>query len=373
MNPYIYFRALRHVDHTVFCVDKGQKTYWDPQFQQKVSYSSGQQVKRSILNSFVDELAVKPSPTTFVFEIGKKNDLGEGEVYSTCDPAYPDQLLGGWMKATKSGGEDKERTIKRRSPLSISAMRPLHPLLASYTTENITFDRSDRPEIHGARVYRTEDNKRIEVKGAELIKLLEGTDRSLRRKWIPDQSGSNARTSGLYIYDVAIDLRTLFCVSLNTHEPEMSPKTIEALRDKGWKESENVFGKCLVCPKESDKYKPNNVTGRDEIIPAIAKSLLNWRITSNQARTFSPMETLAVAISTNANKIADAIRTKLVEDSEASPVKPIVDESIDGTDVFVTLPCAGYIATQNESADALDLAEKKLKELIFKYNFENQL
>ena len=45
MNPYIYFRALRHVDHTVFCVDKGQKNYWDPQFQQRVPYSSGQQVK----------------------------------------------------------------------------------------------------------------------------------------------------------------------------------------------------------------------------------------------------------------------------------------------------------------------------------------
>lgn len=369
MNPYIYLRALRHVDHTVFCVDKGQKTYWEPQFQQWVSYSSGQQVKRSVLNSFVDELSIKPSPTTFVFEVGKKNDLGEGEVYSTCDPAYPDQLLGGWMKATKSGGEDKERTIKRRSPLSISAMRPLHPLLASYTTENITFDRSDRPEIHEARVYRTEDNKRIEVRGDELIELLKGTDRSLRRKWIPDQSGSNARTSGLFIYDVAIDLRTLFSVSLSTHEPEISPKTIGALRAKGWTETENVFGKCLVCPKESDK--PNNVVGRDEIIPAIVRSLLNWRITSNQARTFSPMETLAVVISTNANRIADAIRTKLVEDSETPRVKPIIDESLDGSDVFVALPCAGYIQTQNERADALDLAEKGLSRLITEYDFEN--
>lgn len=31
MNPYIYLRALKHADHTVFCVSDGQKTYFDPQ------------------------------------------------------------------------------------------------------------------------------------------------------------------------------------------------------------------------------------------------------------------------------------------------------------------------------------------------------
>jgi len=368
MNSYIYLRALRHVDHAVFCVENGQKTYWDPQFQQKISYSSGQQVKRSIINSFIDELAVKPSPTTFVFEIDGKNALGEGEVYSTCNPAYADQLVGGWMKAIKAGGEEKERTVKRRSPLSISAMRPLHPLLASYTTENITFDRSDKPEDHHAKVYRTEDKKRIEVKGEELIAFLEGSNRSLRRKWIGDKSGSNARTSGLFIYDVAIDLRTLFCVSLNQYEPEMSPKTIEALMGKGWKESENIFGKCLVCPKQSDPA--NGIVGRKEIIPALSRALLNWRITSNQSRTFSPMETLAVVISANANKLADAIRAKLSEDSETR-VKPIIDENVEGADVFVTLPCAGYVVTQNERADALALAEGKLNKLLSDYDDEH--
>ncbi len=84
------------------------------------------------------------------------------------------------------------------------------------------------------------------------------------------------------------------------------------------------------------------------------------------------METLAAAISTNANKIADVIRTKLSEESE-SRVKPIIDESIDGTDVFITLSCAGYILTQNEKTDALLLAENKLIELISSYDFENQL
>ncbi len=357
---YIYLRVLRHVDHTVFCVDKGQKNYWDSQFQQRVPYSSGQQVKRSILTETVNRLNTNPSPTTFAFDIGSNNELGEGEVLSICDPKYPDQLLGGWMKAVK-GGEN--RTIKRRSPLSISAMRPLHPTLGGYTTENITFDRSDRPGLHKVKVYKKVNNNRVEVQEDELKQFLEGTDRSLTRKWIPDQSGSNARTSGLFVYDVAIDLRTLFCVSTNQFEPELNEATIQKLKDAGWKESKNVFGSCLVCPEEK----------RNEIVPALAKALLNWRITSNQSRTFSLMETLAVAISDNANKIAGAIRTKLVEESDSPRAKPIIDEGLEGVDVYVTLPCAGYVVTQNEDAEAIEKAEQKLINMISSFDFENQI
>ena len=58
MNPFIYLRALKHAEHTVFCVEDGQKTYYDPQFSRRVPYSSGQQVKRSILQSVTDILNV---------------------------------------------------------------------------------------------------------------------------------------------------------------------------------------------------------------------------------------------------------------------------------------------------------------------------
>ena len=56
MKPYIYLRGLRHVDLSVFCVESGQKVYWDPVFGTSVPYSSGQQVKRSILDSINCEL-----------------------------------------------------------------------------------------------------------------------------------------------------------------------------------------------------------------------------------------------------------------------------------------------------------------------------
>lgn len=45
MKPYIYLRGLRHIDLSVFCVESGQKSYWDPVFKVQVPFSSGQQVK----------------------------------------------------------------------------------------------------------------------------------------------------------------------------------------------------------------------------------------------------------------------------------------------------------------------------------------
>lgn len=349
MSAYIYLRALKHAEHTVFCVEKGQKTYFDQQFNRYVAYSSGQQVKRSILDSLTTNLNIQMAPITFNYNVNSKKELENKEPWSPCDPSYVDQLLGGWMRA----GDGV--TVKRRSPLSISAMRPIHPLLAGTDKENLTFDRSDKPDRHPVNV-RWGDKLMTDE---EIDVFLETNNRTLpRRNWIPD----NVRTGGLFVYDIAIDLRTLFSVSTNQHEPELSKEKIEDLKTKGWVESENVFGKCLVLPKEE----------REKVIPALASALLNWRITSNQARTFSLMETLAVAISDNANKLAGAIRAKLIEDGEKPKAKPIIDETA-GADVFVTLPCSNYVVTVNESADALDKAEQKLIDLMMAFDYENQL
>lgn len=48
-NSFIYLRGLKHAAFTVFCVENGQKFYYDPQFNVRVPFSSGQQVKRSVL------------------------------------------------------------------------------------------------------------------------------------------------------------------------------------------------------------------------------------------------------------------------------------------------------------------------------------
>ena len=317
------------------------------------SFSSGQQVKRSVLEKLNDILGVQPSPTEFYFDVDKKGALKEGEVLSSCDPHYVDQLLGGWMRTPKGG---KEKAVKRRSPLSISAMTPLHPLLSGLPKENISFDRSDRPNAHKVVVRDANGNV---LTDEQVCDFLDGNDRSLYRKWIPD----NNRATGLFVYDVAIDLRRLFCVSTNQFEPEITADMVESLKTDGWKVVNTAFGECLLMPKEQ----------REQLIPAIADALLDWQITSNQARTFSLMETLAVAVSDNANTLAAAIRAKLIDDNESKPkARPIIDENA-GAKTFIALPCANYIVTETESADALVRARQELIDRMMAFDYENQL
>lgn len=345
----IYIRTLKRAEHTVFCVENGQKTYYDPQFGRRVPYSSGQQIKRSLIDALNAELNTPGSPTTFLFDVNKKKELKEGEVYATCNPSFADQLFGGWMKAGKGG---KERTLKRRSPLSISAMRALHPLLAGTNSESLSFDRSERPNTKV--IVRNE--KGIALTNEELTVLLDGKDRSLSRKWIPPTQ----RATGLFVQDIAIDLRRLFSVTLNALEPEVSEEVKIELQGKGWIETYSVFGKCYTAPK--------NI--RDQWIPALVEAIVDWKITSNQSRTFSLMETLAIAISDNANKIASSIRAKLSEEDKANP---IIEEKLEDVDTFITLPAAGFLVTNSESADALDKAKKHLRQLLNAFNYENQL
>ncbi len=347
----IYIRTLKRAEHTVFCVQDGQKYYYDSQFNRRIPYSSGQQIKRSVFDKLSSLINEQPAPTTFLFDVNNKGKLKEGEVFATCDPTFPDQLFGGWMKASKGGNE---KTVKRRSPLSISAMRGLHPLLASVDSENISFDRSDRP--NNQVIVRNEEGEALSAEQIET--LLTGKDRSLSRKWIPD----NRRAGGLFVQDIAIDLRRLFCILLNPFEPEISLEIEASLREAGWNESKNIFGPCLVAP----------LAVREKLIPALAEAIIEWSITSNQARTFSLMETLAVTISDNANKIAASIRAKLSEEEE-NKAYPIVEEELDGVSTYVSLAAGGYIRTKSETYDALEKAKQKLIDLMSSFNYENQL
>ncbi|MDP2208212.1 MAG: CRISPR-associated protein Cas7 [Bacteroidota bacterium] len=351
MNNFIYLRGLRRVEHTVFCVQEGQKSYYDQQFGVRCAYSSGQQVKRSILDSVLESLNEPQAPITFNYEITNDKNIANKEPWSPCDPSYTDQLLGGWMRA-----QTGVTPVKRRSAFSISAMRPLHPLLGGleWDKENLTFDRSNNPNQHPVIVKDTAGRVMTEE---EIKSFLSENKRVLpRRNWIPD----NTRATGLFIYDVAVDLRTLFCISTNVHEPELTNEIKEKLIADGWIKSKNVFGECLLCPEAR----------RNTIIDAVAKGLIDWRITSNQSRTFSLMETLAIAISDNANKIAATIRADLNEEKERS-AKPIIDRAV-GANLFITLPCNGYIAGAGGELNALENAENKLKEMMLSFDYENQ-
>ena len=360
MKPYIYLRALRYAEHTVFGVQNGQKTYRDPQFGRQMAYSSGQQVKRSIIEALSDKLNVPFAAITFNWEIDKAGKAEMKEPHSPCDPSFPDQLLGGYMKAQKDS-----MTVKRRSPMSISAMRPLHPLLGGLESEKdaeaVVFDRSSKPENHIVKVYQLDaKGKRVEIPQNELEEWLVSNNRSLGPKYY-NPSGQT-RATGLFVYDIAIDLRTLFCVSTNKLEPELFPEIETKLREAGWVDGNNVFGKCLILPKEQ----------REKIIPSLAHALVNWRITSNQARTFSLMETMVIAISDNANQIAYAIRGELREDVDRQAAVPRIDETAKA-DIFITPSCSSRIQGAVGSADAIDKAEAELVKLMMAFDYENQV
>jgi hypothetical protein len=260
------------------------------------------------------------------------------------------------MKAEKDTA-----TVKRRSPLSISAMRPLHPLLGGLEDgvgEAMSFDRSSTADRHTVNVFREVAGKREKMSDEDLADWLTTTKRALPpKKWIEPQK----RATGLFVYDLAIDLRTLFCVSVNQLEPELYPETIEKLKAAGWIEGENIFGRCLICPEPE----------RKRIITALADALLNWRITSNQARTFSLMETLAVAISDNANQVAYGIRAELDTDADRRAI-PIIDET-SSAKIFLTPSISGYIKGASGSAQALEDAAAYLTQQLLQFPYEKQM
>ncbi|MCS6904090.1 MAG: CRISPR-associated protein Cas7 [Bacteroidia bacterium] len=369
---HIYIRALRNADYTVFCVADGQKIYYDPRFNRAQPYSSGQQVKRSIIDTLCSNLNLSLAPIHFVWVMEKdskgKIKFKEGEALSLADPSYPDQLIGGYMRAKKQAdkptkekdeGDSKESSfvVKRRSPLCISAMRPLHPLLAGTSEENISFDRSSTPT---SKVVVREGKEGRMLSDEELVELLSNFDGATpkKRKYIQDQR----RATGLYVVDICIDMERLFCVNLDPVEPEVDNLTAKKLEEKGWKRGYNSYGPCLVCPKEE----------REKMIPAIANAVINWRITSNQARTFGLMETLAVAISHNAQYVAGAIRARLrdIEEVDRPQAIPVLDRNAKA-ELFVSLPAESYIPGNIEAeADALANAENRIIEMLQNYNYD---
>lgn len=351
MKPYLFIRGLRQADHTVFSVDNGQKTYRDPISGRPQPYSSGQQVKRSMIDMLVEEISDERRASltfTYQLELDKdgKEDFKPKEVWNPCDPNHADQLIGGWMQA-----KSDSLTLKRRSPLSVSAMRPLHPSLANTSEEILTFDRSNDPGNHHVKV-RNSKNEEIPLEQVE--EFLRNNERSLpRRIWMPkDKVGP--RAEGLFVYDIAIDLKRLFRVSTNQHEPELSPARIDELIENGWTKEQNK--EFLLCPKER----------RDEIIEALAYAIVNWRITSNQSRTYSPQATLALAVSDNANLITSAIRADLRE--EGWKADPVIDH-IDGVDLFIALSAKGYVSGITGAADAMVQAEDYIKEQLLSFPY----
>jgi hypothetical protein len=84
------------------------------------------------------------------------------------------------------------------------------------------------------------------------------------------------------------------------------------------------------------------------------------------------METVALAISDNANQISYAIRGELRDDTERLQAVPRIDETAKA-DIFISPIASAYIVGSVGSADALESAEQKLIDLMMAFDYENQL
>jgi hypothetical protein len=345
VNHIIHLTQLRNVEHTVFCVQEGQKKRYDPVWQRYVAFSSGQQVKKCIVDHAMEVLGIEDAPVTFHEKINGMGKLENAHIQTLNDPSYPDLLIRGWMDAGATGG-----AIKRKSALNISPMTPLHPLLARVDIENLTFDRSQKPENHKVLVISPDGEH---MSKEEVTSFLDDNQRTLPvRHWVPN----NPRTSGLYIQKLCLDLSRLFAVRINSNEPEVDVEVKEKLIKNGWKKGRNQFGDVLVAPKEM----------RQEIIPALSAAMLNWKITSNQSTTYSPMLPVAFAIGSDAMKTNMAIRSRLVEKDQAEPVI----QAVEGVDLFLTPFVEEVIAGETGDPEGRDKAERRLIELMSSYKYD---
>ncbi len=372
-SHYIFIRTLKKVDFSVFCVDTDQKKYYDKLFNVFSPYSSGQQVKRCMMDSILDQMDVNHAPITYNFEVNG-DKLEQKEITQPCDPTYYDQLLGGWM-STPSKKNDKKKTkkkieisddegmdsstevegdkngYKRRSPFSISAMTPLHPLLASLVLEEkMTYDRT---ESNDEKIIVR--NSGGEILEEEALKDFLSTSNSMltKRKLI---SGKN-RVNGFFKSDIAIDLRKLFRVPITLYDMEIGLDMIQKLKNEGWVEIKNKYGQFLELPA---KY-------HEEVAEAIAWGIVDWKITSNQSRTFDHMPILSIAVSKRADEIVGSMCGELYEIDGKIKSNLVIDNNYPNTNVYSTNILKGYLKDAETSYTAIDDAVDTIKRLILEY------
>lgn len=354
-NNFLYIRVIKELIHTVLVVgqrDKtrngfnGQKKYYDNFFKKWVGFAGGSTVKRHIVERFMGLVGEQLSPVIFQLKKVKGEDeLREDIVINTCNPLNMDQHLRGYMLTTK----DQDTTnVKRRSPLSISALTPVHPLLASCYGEMGVVDRSN---VKGNKITIIGENgKQLE---SEEVKRLLGTKNGSKLANHRKLIDSNGRMSGIYEMTMAINLDRLFSVELNEIDSEVTPEVESQLRENGWKEEHKNGFNYLVAPKEY----------QDKIVKNLADAIINFRVFSNQSSTFSAMPVLAVSVTKEASKLHKGIVARITKgsdtDANSQSVALQINE-VDGLQNFISSQMAKYVLTDKDDV----MAEENAVELI---------
>lgn len=342
-NNYVFFRGIRLVKSSVFCVDDDQKKFYDPVWKKMIPYSSGQQVKRSIIEDMLDKLGEDYSPMQFWLTASKKDKkLKQNEVTQSCDPTYVDQLFGGWMSTV--GKNNKGSTKKRRSPLSISAMTPLHPYLADiYREKNMSFQRDN------FYLKITDENKN-ELSEEEITKFLEENNQKISKNKLIDGKG---RVTGIFSFDVVVDLKRAFSVYIEDDMNEVPENIVEKLIEEGWTETNIKNRRSLVLPEAF----------HEEYANLLSNALVDWRISSNQSRTFDLMPFLFAIVGTRADEISFSVVPEVSEEEEKTVNISVYEQP--NTKVYSTLLTKSLPNVNvNPTSTALQDAVEHVKSLI---------
>lgn len=350
-NNIIYIKGIKALTNTVLCLgDSGQKTYYDPISNKVCGFGSGTQVKRCIREKFVENLGKQLSHVTLNYSLAK-GALKQNTSIDNTDPSEFDSLVCGWMVTGNN-------TLTRTSPLMISPFTPLHPELSSINNKELhTFSRLDNTNSISININKGDGDKASKLSEEEIRSFLSENERNMPTFLIE----GDRCISGMYKFEIGVDMRTLCCVQLNDLKRQISNETEVELVKKGWSYGLNYFGKCLILPKNE----------RIVLFKALADAIIDWEINTHRSFNNNPQLTEAVSISYNsrmANGAIHAEKNTLIENnSNKEVVTPIIDE--DYCDhVFVEKSFADSI--KNSKSIAMPMAMEKAKEQLVKMMLE---
>lgn len=396
----IYIRGIKRLKNTVLCVDsEDQKFYYDPITKTKVGFSSGSQVKRCIRERMVENLNTNLAKVVINYTIDN-NTLKQSNPEGNADPLNLDSLVFGWMKTSskeevkdngkgkKKGKKDKkvaaeeEQTavetevvetetegtesdtktktvegVTKTSAISISSLTPLHPYLATLRKGEIqTLDRLDKVDECTINIFTGDGKNKQQLTEDEIKEFLSNNNRMMPKAIYTAKS----HLDGVFSFDIAIDLRTLFSVQVHGYKAQITKEKELELLEKGWVYGKNEFGEILLAPKDV----------REKITESLSDALVDWQFKTNQSSNYSPSVTEAMSISFDVRRAAYGLSAEV----EEKTAQAIID--LDYADnVFVEKSAKSYLKNSEEIAKAfaMDDAKAKIVEMINSYDYEQYL
>lgn len=349
----LYIRGLKLVQGQRFASVKyandksGMNSTYDPIIGKTVGRMSGDSVKWHVLDltqqhirytfythcRYINAIVVKEGKT--------KERLTPDMIMALNNPEFVVALWKGWLYLdpyiNKLLSIDAGRE-KRTGSLEVSDLKPIHGTMASIDRSSTVVNVEKYPGHVETIFYdKLGDNKSpVPVKYEESEELDEIRKKYMARHDVYRKfNGTDFETcSGLYSFDINIDLDRLFTVDRR----EISDKMWDELIENGWKvidEENNLVDPAIVRQKANkyviyrllmpeERHDPKFL-GRSDCYRGLAYGIVMWKYESQNSRNLDMMPTISISVSDNPveiNKVYTAVPVKL-----KSPKK---DEKIDG-------------------------------------------